>query len=306
MEMKKMLIKKLKEISITRVEGPCELCEVEKKFETWEAADKWLMSQQQTFPKTGGYDKHDFKVTWEDGKTYTGRLDCQNAECKDPDLSVYAHIKDLAEFYTGNATQTWMGEERYARFVAETKENQPECFDGYLDLLKNYLGVDANIVSTGPSQSYFKGVNVTSGKQEPEDYKTLVELFCTDRPIPDEIDLGIANKRLMQWDEISGPRVGDFIIMQDGSYQRISNDWFDGRLQTSESGSYYLGNGLVSMSGWLNPSIPLNEIVPTTLKKEGNFWFFHNDMQAGSNSIGVKALCRVYQHVPESSKDQIK
>ena len=62
-------------IEITRGEGPTALCGKKRTFKNFAACERWLGSQASTFPKSGGYDKHDFAVTFADGRTYSGRFD---------------------------------------------------------------------------------------------------------------------------------------------------------------------------------------------------------------------------------------
>lgn len=90
-------------IQIHRAEGPSALC-VPKVFEgrdCWAMSRSWLYSQAYTFPSKGGYDKHDFKVTWSDGEVYEGRLDCQHTSRSEPDLDVAAHIQGFVGFLAG-------------------------------------------------------------------------------------------------------------------------------------------------------------------------------------------------------------
>lgn len=80
-------------VEIMRAEGPNVLVTMKwEVFPTMAAASAWLRSQAHTFPQTGGYDKHDLKVTWDDGETYAGRLDCQGLGLEDNDLDVKQHI----------------------------------------------------------------------------------------------------------------------------------------------------------------------------------------------------------------------
>jgi hypothetical protein len=123
------------------------------------------------------------------------------------------------------------------------------------------------------------------------------ELFEIDPPIkPDNIDNGIALERLHRYNRDQSPRVGDYVIMPTGEYQRFSYKW-DDIIQTCHSGSFYLGNGYSSMSGSLEPGIKLDELVLTQEKREGCFWFFHHDWSCAHNGIGIKTKLRVYKVV---------
>jgi hypothetical protein len=90
-------------ITITRAEGPRELCRKPHAFEgprCWVAARAWLMGQSETFPASGGYDKHDFVVEFADGETvYKGRLDCKASDQDNADLDVAAHVRGELEYW---------------------------------------------------------------------------------------------------------------------------------------------------------------------------------------------------------------
>lgn len=121
-------------------------------------------------------------------------------------------------------------------------------------------------------------------------------LFQTDAEvIPDDQDETLAKEYLKKWDEYLSPRVGDYIIMPDGTYERFSHDWIDS-LQTSPGGSFHLGDGFTSFSGALNPSIPIEDIHPIDFKMCGNFWMWHHGFPGYHNAVGVTALCRVFVH----------
>lgn len=128
---------KATQITITRAEGPSALCRKPKTFEgpdCWTAARKWLFSQSTTFPKEGGYDKHDFVVTFADGETYEGRLDCKHPTCSDPGLNVGAHMLSFLRFYAGEYCPPHMTRERYEQFLAQQEGPSAEC----KDILANY------------------------------------------------------------------------------------------------------------------------------------------------------------------------
>lgn len=128
-------------------------------------------------------------------------------------------------------------------------------------------------------------------------------LYQKDYPVqPDDYDKGMVDAYLEQWNSHfvnspDVPRVGDYLIMPDGTYERAAHVWDDG-VQTTKCGSFALGNGYASMSGGLNPGIPKEKIVSTYEKKEGHFWVFHHNHWTGSNAVGVKCACRVFKVVP--------
>lgn len=128
---------KIKTISITRAEGPTPLCGITKTFTSFKDASAWLRSESNTFPKRG-YDKHDFTVVFEDGRTYGGRLDCKHHGCPDNDLDVLLHMKQVATYasgrYMGNRTE--QDEHRYLVYLDMIG---PEMMRSYADLIDNYL-----------------------------------------------------------------------------------------------------------------------------------------------------------------------
>lgn len=76
-------------IWLNRAEGPSELCR-DWTFASWHHVDFQLGLNARTAPKGGAYDKHDFKVTWADGTTYSGRFDLEG---DDPQPSLSGHIR---------------------------------------------------------------------------------------------------------------------------------------------------------------------------------------------------------------------
>lgn len=117
---------------------------------------------------------------------------------------------------------------------------------------------------------------------------------------PSEEDFKIVENRLELWNEDQEPRVGDFIKMSNKSYERFAYKWPDG-MQTTNGGSFYLGDGYASMSGALNPTIPFDKIKRTDEMKEGFFWIFHNDIWQEGYGIDVLAPCRVYRFENKAS-----
>lgn len=130
--------------------------------------------------------------------------------------------------------------------------------------------------------------------------KSDVEMFQLDPNMtPDGRDHVIARDRLTVWSRKPGPRVGDFVVMPDGTRERFAYEWPKG-IQTTddENASFYLGYGYVSMSGaLLNPTIPKEKLQPTSETKEGVFWFFHHDLPGYARGVGARTPCRVYRLV---------
>jgi hypothetical protein len=99
-------------IAITRAEGPTRLCRT-RVFKTWKNASAALLAAAHTYP-TSGYDKHDLVVTFADGETYSGRLDCQ---ADGSDCNPATHIREYVEFLAGAARPSHMSEKQYSDFL---------------------------------------------------------------------------------------------------------------------------------------------------------------------------------------------
>lgn len=110
----------------------------------------------------------------------------------------------------------------------------------------------------------------------------------------DEKDETILRERVAGWKRVEGPRVGDYIVFSDGVTHRFSHDWGDG-LQTSESGSFYFGNGYMSFSGGLNPCVPREAIRDSGRTRPGHAWFFHHGFAHAHSGVYVEIDCRVYE-----------
>ena len=76
------------------------------------------------------------------------------------------------------------------------------------------------------------------------------------RPQFDERDRAILEARSNAFHQHTTPQVGDFVIFADGTERRISHNWGD-EVQTSDDGSFYLGDGYMSFAGSLYTSIPI-------------------------------------------------
>jgi hypothetical protein len=120
------------------------------------------------------------------------------------------------------------------------------------------------------------------------------------RPNFDERDQEILNERELKWNEVEGPRVGDFIQRLDRSYERFSYDYEDGLQTTIHDGSFYFGGGgWVDFSGTLQPKISRQHIELTDEIRDGTFWFFHHAQVQAENGVWFKISCRVYKEISE-------
>lgn len=125
----------------------------------------------------------------------------------------------------------------------------------------------------------------------------------------DAQDAQILRNRTRALDEIEGPRCGDYIRFADGVERRISylwtemEDWgMEDNAQTSDDGSFYLGNGYVSFSGSLYGGTPIKKLRLTEDKKLGPVWFFHHDYYRAHNGIHTTLPFRVYETDEEAPR----
>ncbi len=119
------------------------------------------------------------------------------------------------------------------------------------------------------------------------------------RPVFDDRDAAILEQRTIAYDKRQGPRVGDFVIFADGVTRRVSYIWDwdsddDTSVQTSDGGSYYLGDGYVSMSGGLYIGVPGKSLTLTDEVRDGRAWFFHHDYHTAHNGVDVSLPFRVF------------
>lgn len=113
---------RLVKIELFRVEGPAEEC-VRKSFDRtetaertlWEYADRAFRRWGKTAPELGsGYNKIDFKLTWEDGSEYKGRFDLVRGGRDDAGHSLSRHVRATSAIHAGltapagRTTEEWV------------------------------------------------------------------------------------------------------------------------------------------------------------------------------------------------------
>lgn len=115
----------------------------------------------------------------------------------------------------------------------------------------------------------------------------------------DEKNMEIAGETIRAWNARTGkPRVGDFVIMPNGTKRRCSHAWDDG-MQTSDGGSYYVStSGGASMSGSLYPSQLWEYFKDTGEVEPGRFWFFSHGLAGAGRGVDFYMPCRVYRLEP--------
>lgn len=116
----------------------------------------------------------------------------------------------------------------------------------------------------------------------------------------DERDKTIRDDRVAKFVARTGPRVGDWVIMPDGTEQRFTHAWPDG-LQTTCAprfglGSFYFDRqGFMDYSGALDPVVKFDKIRDTGKIKDGAVWFFHHDQSGAGRGVNAWVPCRVYE-----------
>lgn len=118
-------------------------------------------------------------------------------------------------------------------------------------------------------------------------------------PTFDDKDAQIVARNVAAWNELVGPRVGDFVEMADGSMRRFTHDWGDWiQIDESSSGSFYFGFGYASYSGGLERGFNKKDLIDTGKTCSGRFWMFHHDLAYAHNGVTFEIDCRVYKYVP--------
>lgn len=124
------------------------------------------------------------------------------------------------------------------------------------------------------------------------------------RPEFDNVDAEILARRVLAFDAVPGPRVGDFLRVPEGLL-RFTHDWGDS-IQTTVrpshpcngDASFYLSDeGYVSFSGSLDPSISKELLRDTGETQEGSFWFFHHNFAGAARGVYFRIACRVFEKV---------
>lgn len=110
-------------------------------------------------------------------------------------------------------------------------------------------------------------------------------------------NLELLAERVAAFDKREGPRVGDYLSLPHGIMTRFTHDWEDSLQIGGGSGSYYLGNGYLSYSGGLDPSIEKKYMVLTDKKEDGMVWFFHEGSSGGGRGVHFYIPFRVFKLV---------
>ena len=130
----------------------------------------------------------------------------------------------------------------------------------------------------------------------------------------DDRDGAIVNERITAYAKRTGPRVGDYITFANDVERRISHvwdaDWNEDGIasyQTSDSGSYHMGNGgfgawesgergtYVSFSGALHHSVKGTTLRRAPGVKDAWVWIFHHDLAGAGCAVHATIPARMYR-----------
>ena len=112
----------------------------------------------------------------------------------------------------------------------------------------------------------------------------------------DERDRTILDERVAAFDADTSVRVGDYVRHADGVVRQVAHIWGDdGPVQTCDGGSFYLGNGYLSMSGSLYHGVSMNTLKVTEETRPAYVWFFHHDWHTAGNSTTIPIAVRVWE-----------
>jgi hypothetical protein len=119
----------------------------------------------------------------------------------------------------------------------------------------------------------------------------------------DPIDAVIVAEITRAWNRRTGPRVGDYVKMLDGSLKRFTHDWYDAGIQTTSSiggdQSFHIGiDGRASYSGGLDPIVSKARLRFTGEAADAPFWFWHHGRAKAHNGVNVMIDANIYQELP--------
>lgn len=126
------------------------------------------------------------------------------------------------------------------------------------------------------------------------------------RPQFDERDEEIKLARVKLFEARPGPRVGDFVLMLDGTTRRFTfNHGPEWGIQTSAvldgkvcMGSYYFNaGGCLDYSGGLDSAIPHDTLIDTGQTRPAWCWFFHHDWAGADCGVDTQITVRVYRQI---------
>lgn len=113
--------------------------------------------------------------------------------------------------------------------------------------------------------------------------------------------------RMAKLDEREGPRVGDYVRFACGTLRRCSYHWtdgdgWDGGMQTSDGGSFHLGEYGVSFSGSLFSTVPTESLTLTDERLAGRVWIEHHGWLVKDCAVHYMPEFRVYACTKEAPR----
>ncbi len=129
-------------------------------------------------------------------------------------------------------------------------------------------------------------------------------MWISPPPELDNQDRAIIATRMDSLNRMPGFRVGDFVIFAGGVTRHISYIWEDAvpGVQTSDGGSFFLGEGWVSFSGSLYVCVPGDTLTDTGETRKGSVWIAHHNYLCAGSSVTSYEDFRVFRCSREAPK----
>lgn len=123
------------QITINRATGPIRELKGPRTATSFQEANRILATWAPSVPPKA-YDKVDFKVDWQDGRSYTGRYDLVREDASRADLG--GHIREVASFYAGLRRPSEMKPEDYEDQVRSMEQTSGITRQDWGRLLEDY------------------------------------------------------------------------------------------------------------------------------------------------------------------------
>lgn len=133
--------------------------------------------------------------------------------------------------------------------------------------------------------------------------KEMAGVFFSMTRTNEEVNAEILQRRTELLHRNTNPHVGDFVVFKD-CQRRISYIWTwnengeqpveNWGIQTSDGGSFYLGEGYISFSGGLYPGFRGSLLKPTNVMRQGWIWFFNRDWPGAGRGVHFQIPFRVW------------
>lgn len=111
------------------------------EFKSVEEATNVLTKMGHTAP-TSGYDKTDFRITWEDGEVYKGRYDLHRIGMRQENpngcIDLADHVQSFVLFLSGTRRPSHMDDDQYEKCLNLYGMTTPEKRQACLDWLAKY------------------------------------------------------------------------------------------------------------------------------------------------------------------------